>query len=157
VLEGILRRKLNTQLVVYNLGVPGRQSEDIVHIAEKWVPVLKPEIVIYGICQNDFLPSLMPQYENNMRWEFPLPRFIKKPLETKTRAGNLFADRYNRLLMSLGIRNDFYTDILRDIGNYQERFRPRPVSPERTGDKGNRKASHGHGAGSVSWRTAYHQ
>jgi len=122
VLEGILRRKLNTQLVVYNLGVPGRQSEDIVHIAEKWVPVLKPEIVIYGICQNDFLPSLMPQYENNMRWEFPLPRFIKKPLETKTRAGNLFADRYNRLLMSLGIRNDFYTDILRDIGNYQERF-----------------------------------
>lgn len=123
VLEGILKRKNSKpQLVVYNLGVPGRQSEDVARIAEKWVPVLKPEIVVYGICQNDFLPSLMPQYANNMRWEFPLPRFIKKPLETKTRVGNFFADRYNRLLMSLGIRNDFYTDILRDIGNYQERF-----------------------------------
>lgn len=123
VLEDMLkRRNPETQLVVYNLGVPGRQSEDVARIAEKWVPKLKPEIVIYGICQNDFLPSLMPQYDNNMRWKFPLPRFITKPLETKTRVGNLFADRYNRLLMSLGIRNDFYTDILRDIGNYQERF-----------------------------------
>ena len=123
VLEGILKRKNSKlQLVVYSLGVPGRQSEDVARIAEKWVPRLKPEIVIYGICQNDFLPSLMGQYANNMRWQFPLPRFIKKPLETKTRVGSLFADRYNRLLMSLGVRNDFYTDILRDIGNYQERF-----------------------------------
>ena len=123
VLEGILKRKNpKLQVVVYNLGVPGRQSEDVARIAEKWVPVLKPQVVIYGICQNDFLPSLMAQYANNMRWEFSLPRFIKKPLETKTRVGNLFADRYNRLLMSLGVRNDFYTDILRDIGNYQKRF-----------------------------------
>lgn len=123
VLEGILKRKNpKPQVVVYNLGVPGKQSEDVARIAEKWVPALKPQVVIYGICQNDFLPSMMPQYANNMRWEFPLPRFIKKPLETKTRVGNLFADRYNRLLMSLGVRNDFYTDILRDIGNYQERF-----------------------------------
>lgn len=34
-------------------------------------------------------------------------------------------------------------------------FRSRPASSERAGEEGNRKAGHGHGTGSVPWRTEY--
>ena len=107
---------------VYNLGQDGAQSQDVLRTARKWVPILKPERVIYGICLNDFLPSGTEQYGNNMVWQVRLPAWIKVPFETKTRFGALLTDRYNKALMALGVRNDFYADILKDFGNYQERF-----------------------------------
>ena len=53
--SAFLQRRLETALpeekiVVYNLGVPGTNSWQISKIAKKFVPKLKPERVIYGVC-----------------------------------------------------------------------------------------------------------
>jgi hypothetical protein len=107
---------------VYNLGVPGYQSADILRVAKKWVPVLKPQVVVYGICLNDLLPSGVGQYDNNMAFRVPLPERLKRPFEQRTLVGQFMTDRYNRLLMAMGIRDDFFADILKDFSGYQTRF-----------------------------------
>lgn len=117
-----LLRSRDPRFMTYNLGQDGAQSEDIVRNAKRWIPILKPELVIYGICLNDFLPSGAGQYDNNMAWQFPLPKWIVTPIETKTRIGALVSDSYNRSLIRLGIRRDFYSDILKNFNDYQDRF-----------------------------------
>ena len=121
-LEGIWQR-IDPTMRIYNLGHSGYQSEDIVRVARKWLPILAPERVLYGICLNDFLPSGIGQYQNNMALQIPLPKSIKEPIETRTRVGATFSDLYNRALIRLNIRNDFIDDILKDFSNYQGRFR----------------------------------
>jgi len=46
---------------VINLGAPGLQSEDVLQVLKKFHPVLKPDLVVYGICLNDFLESMQGQ------------------------------------------------------------------------------------------------
>src|SRR5262249_41843768 len=48
-----------------NLGVSGFQSEDIANAIDRMVPQLTPDLIIYGICENDFLPSGVGQYQFN--------------------------------------------------------------------------------------------
>jgi hypothetical protein len=76
--------------------------------------------VLYGVCLNDFLPSGRGQYENNRAWSFTLPGGYH--FEHGTRLGALAVRAYDQLLMRLGVRADFYTDILRDFRGYQRRF-----------------------------------
>jgi lysophospholipase L1-like esterase len=121
VLESLWKRT-DPNVHVYNLGAPNAQSEDVVRVATKWLPILKPERVIYGICLNDFLPSAVGQYANNMAWQIPLPEEVKKPFEG-TRLGAMTNELYNRALLGLGIRNDFFADILKDFRGYQTRFK----------------------------------
>ncbi len=120
-LQTMLRSR-DPRFMTYNLGQDGAQSEDIVRNAKRWIPILKPELVIYGICLNDLLPSGAGQYNDNMAWQFPLPKWIVTPIETKTRIGALVSDSYNRSLIRLGIRRDFYSDILKNFNDYQDRF-----------------------------------
>ena len=49
----------------FNLGVNGAQSEDILKVIERMVPSLNPDLVIYGVCYNDFLPSGIGQYQTS--------------------------------------------------------------------------------------------
>jgi lysophospholipase L1-like esterase len=119
-IETALKKNFNVE--VLNLGVSGYQSEDVLKITIKYTPLLQPNLIIYGVCLNDFLPSGVGQYENNMIYRFPLPEAVKTFLSEKTHLGRLVSDAYNYVLLKLGLRNDFYTDILKDFKNYQTRF-----------------------------------
>ena len=120
VLEGILSEGYHAE--VLNLGICGLQSSDIVEIVLEFAPILKPDLFVYGICLNDFLPSGVGQYKNNLRWPFPLPAHIKSRMVRQTYIGKLFERAYDQLLIRIGIRSDFYDDILENFKNYQGRF-----------------------------------
>lgn len=114
--------KKQYEIEVINLGVSGMQSEDILKILREFLPKLSPDLIVYGVCLNDFLPSGMSQYGNNMVYQFPLPEEVKTYFLKKTVIGEFFQDSYNKLLITMGIRNDFYTDILENFDSYQTRF-----------------------------------
>jgi len=118
----VLERELQRdgRIEVLNLGVCGAQSEDVLHLAERLLPRLDADLVLYGVCLNDFLPSGRGQYRNNRAWPVNLPYGFH--LEYGTRLGGLVAAAYDRLLMRVGVRADFTTDILRDFHDYQQRF-----------------------------------
>jgi lysophospholipase L1-like esterase len=118
----VLERELGAEhrVEVLNLGVSGSESEDILRLAERLLPSIEPDLVLYGVCLNDFLPSGRREYRNNRAWSFALPHGYH--LEHGTRLGALAVRAYDQLLMRLGVRADFFTDILRDFRGYQQRF-----------------------------------
>jgi lysophospholipase L1-like esterase len=119
-IESALNKNFNVE--VLNLGVRGYQSEDVLKIVREYTPLLQPDLIIYGVFINDFLPHGTPMYQNNRAYQFPLPKAIKKFLSERTYLGRLIYDAYDSVLMRLGLRNDFYNDILKDFKNYQTRF-----------------------------------
>jgi hypothetical protein len=119
-IEATLKKKFSVE--VLNLGVSGYQSEDVLKIVREYIPLLQPDLIIYGVCLNDFLPSGVGEYENDMAYKFPLPERMKTFLSERTSMGQLVSRAYNSLLMDIGLRNDFWTDILKDFKNYQTRF-----------------------------------
>lgn len=118
-----LERALNTdtRVEIINLGLPGRQSEDVLDIVVRFLPELDPDLVIYGVCLNDFLPSLMGQYVEQ-GYPFPLPEVVQKFFTDRTRIGGLFSEGYDALLRRFRLRTNFYDDILQDFAGYQVRF-----------------------------------
>ncbi len=118
----VLERELGKtfRVEVLNLGVSGAQSEDVFKILRRHFPVLQPDLVMYGVCLNDFLPSGVDQYESNRAYPVPIP--YKHHFIEKTLTGKLLEKHYDSLLMRLGLRVDFFTDILRDFDGYQTRF-----------------------------------
>jgi lysophospholipase L1-like esterase len=119
-MEAALKRNFNVE--VLNLGENGMQSDGILRIVRKYTPTLQPDLIVYGVCLNDFLPPHVPDYQNNMAYRFPLPETIKEILSERTHLGRLINDTYNSVLMRLGLRNDFFNDVLKDFNNYQTRF-----------------------------------
>jgi lysophospholipase L1-like esterase len=119
VLEGLLGRDYRVE--VLNLGIGGYQSENILWVIHTFAPALDPDLVIYGVCLNDFLPSRVGEYRY-MTYPFPLPRAVKDFLARRTIAGELIANGYNQLLVRLNLRKDFYSDILDGINGCQEKF-----------------------------------
>ncbi len=105
---------------VLNLGVEGAESEDIYRILRDKLPVLQPDLVVYGVCLNDFLPSGVGQYKSTPRLTVPVP--FKHRFRRHTLLGYLLDRNYDSLLIRLGIRDDFLGDILRNFGDYQVRF-----------------------------------
>jgi lysophospholipase L1-like esterase len=118
----ILERDLGRRyrIEVLNLGRMGDQSEDILKTVKAKLPLLKPDLVVYGVCLNDFLPSGVGQYDNNMRWRIDFPG--QRHLIERTSIGPFLAGKYNDVLRTCRIRNDFYEDILSDFQGYQQRF-----------------------------------
>jgi GDSL-like Lipase/Acylhydrolase family len=119
-IETTLKKQFSVE--VLNLGVSGYQSQDILRTVRVYTALLQPDLIIYGVCLNDFLPSGVGQYENNMAFKFPLPERTKTFLSERTSIGQLVSRAYDSLLMSIGLRNDFWNDILKDFRNYQGRF-----------------------------------
>ena len=113
----------STRAKVYNLGRSGYQSEDILRTGRHWLSVLHPHLVIYGICLNDFLPSRVSQYKSNRRYEIPIPHWIKTRFMRETLLGAALTRGYDQLLLNIGLRNDFFEDILSNFKGYQTRFR----------------------------------
>lgn len=107
---------------VFNLGISGNQSVDTLATLQKFVPLLKPDLVVYGVCLNDFLPSKVGEYKLDEH-AFPLPKVVKRYFSQRSRLGGFIAHRYNQLLLQQGLRVDFMDDILSDFDAYQSRFR----------------------------------
>lgn len=118
-LEQWLSKDYSVELL--NLGYSGYQSEDVLHVIKTWIPKLQPNLVIYAVCQNDFLPSGVGQYDGD-QYAFPLPGRVKRFLVAHTRTGALLNDKYDAALRSLHLRRDFFDDILADFAGYQRRF-----------------------------------
>ena len=95
---------------VLNLGVNGHASEDVQRTLAEFLPRLWPDIVIYGICLNDFLPS-GAGVNRTPRFSL-IPARTRQFLSAQTRLGALVRDTYENVLINLGIRHDFYDDIL---------------------------------------------
>ena len=104
-----------------NLGVEGYQSEDVLRVIKTFLPQLRPNLVIYAVCLNDFLPSGVGQYDGD-QYAFPLPNRAKRFLISHTMTGAFLSDKYDAALRGLHLRQDFFDDILADFGNYQKRF-----------------------------------
>jgi lysophospholipase L1-like esterase len=119
----LLDRWMNQEFRIefLNLGVDGRQSEDILEIINRLLPILKPNLVIYAICLNDFLPSGRPEY-SSAGYPFPLPDLVKDFLIRRTRTGAFLSHSYDGALRRLHLRADFFDDILKDFDGYQQRF-----------------------------------
>lgn len=120
----LLERNLSEKyrVEVLNLGVSGAQSEDVVRTLRKFTDRLNPDLVVYGACLNDFLPSGKGEYHNR-QYAVPLPSFFKDRIQTVTETGRFLSDRYDRLLLKLRLRDDFFDDILIGFGAYDVRFR----------------------------------
>jgi lysophospholipase L1-like esterase len=111
-LERLLRRRWRVEVV--NAGVDGAQSEDIVRVGRRLVPQMQPDLVIYGVCLNDFLPSGLSEYDGS----FHLPVFI----QTRTRIGPVAELLISNALRRSGLARDFFDDILHGIPQYRDRF-----------------------------------
>lgn len=120
----VLQRLMEKEYAIefLNLGSDGMQSEDIKKRIYEFVPRLRPDLVIYGVCHNDFLPSGVGQYAMTNNFSIPLPEWLKQDLMTRSRILRLTSDGYSAFLLRVGLRADFYEDILKDFGNYQGRF-----------------------------------
>ena len=107
-LERLLRGQ-RWRVEVANAGISGAQSEDIVRVARRLIPEMQPNLVIYGVCLNDFLPSGVGQYDGSIR----LPGFIR----ARTRVGPVAELLISNASIRLGITKDFFDDILQGSRN----------------------------------------
>ena len=82
--------------------------------ARRMIPQTRPDLVIYGVCLSDFLPSGVGQYDGSIR----LPKLIR----TRTRIGPVAELLISNALIRLGIRRDFFDDILYGIPEYRAWF-----------------------------------
>jgi len=122
VLEGSLAADYRVE--VLNLGVSGWQSANIASAAEHFVPDLSPDLVVYGMCLNDFLEASEGEETNRSRraYPFPLPERFTWEMKSRTLLAEIIEERYDRLLMLLGLRLDFFDDILHGFAGYRNRF-----------------------------------
>jgi lysophospholipase L1-like esterase len=112
----ILERKLAAHNVeVINLGVPGHQSEDIGRVLEKLYDRLKPNLVLYGICHNDFLNSGEGQLDGR---GIQLPKLLTE----RAKVASVLENGINAAGRTLGLMPDFFGQVLGNIKNYEPRF-----------------------------------
>jgi len=103
---------------VLNLGVRGQASRDILEVVRGFVPALQPDLVVYGVCLNDFLESGAQQPDV----ERFLPEWLSKLLTRRTRVARVVDDRVSALTRGLGWVPDFYTQLLADFDRRRDRF-----------------------------------
>jgi lysophospholipase L1-like esterase len=105
-----------------NLGRRGYNSEDILRVVKDYLPALQPDLVLYAVCLNDFLPSRRGEYQDQKAYSVPLPKSLTDYLLRNTRVAAFLSETYDSALRRLRLRRDFYQDILADFHGYQQRF-----------------------------------
>ncbi|GAK48805.1 hypothetical protein U14_00012 [Candidatus Moduliflexus flocculans] len=122
----IMQRELEKdfRVEVLNLGICTYQSEDIYTLLLSAVPQLTPDLVVYGVCLNDFLISTETErtHARLRAYAFPLPKAAKQFMLDQTLAGQFFERAYHEALMRLGLRATFLSNILDGLNDYQLRF-----------------------------------
>ena len=120
--SAVLQRLLAARhrVEVLNLGISGNQSEDTLRVLQRWVPQLQPDMVVYGVCLNDFLPSRTGEYA--VTDDDSMVQALGSHLAQHSRLGSFVADRYTQYQLLNGHRVDFMDDILSDFDGYQSRF-----------------------------------
>jgi lysophospholipase L1-like esterase len=120
-LDRWMKQKFEVEFI--NLGVDGAQSEDILNIINKYLPVLKPDLVIYGVCVNDFLPSGRGESDVPLAYPFPFPTGAKDFLLRETLTGAFLSENYDGALRRLNLRGEsFVEDILKGFNGNRQRF-----------------------------------
>lgn len=115
-------RKEGHNVEVFNLGAMGRQSEDMVKNVKKFFPIIQPDLVIYGICVNDFLPADKGEYNDRSDFSIPLPDKLKTYFLMRSKSMQFVDEQYGKILRKFNLRSDFFTDILKDFDGYRTRF-----------------------------------
>lgn len=113
VLEKELRNTYRVE--VLNLGIVGTQPADHLKIMQKYLPLLKPDLVVYGVCYNDFMLSGRETYTSDNAYLLPFPEGGKIFLRERVYLSYFFSVKYNTLLFRLGLRHDFMGDIARGL------------------------------------------
>jgi hypothetical protein len=113
ILEQKLKKDYHVEII--NLGVPGYQSEDVGATLQKYYDAVSPDLVIYGICLNDFLESGEGVYTKTM---FEMPPYLKE----RSRLMEAVEYMVGAASRRVGLDRDFYDDILKNISGYQVRF-----------------------------------
>jgi lysophospholipase L1-like esterase len=119
-LQELLQDTYNVEIL--NLGDSGNQSEDVLRAIQRFLPGIQPDLIIYGVCLNDFLPSGIGEYQVNDAYSFPLPESVKEFFTKRSRVAKLANDAYSKALITFGLRADFFDDILKNFRDYQTRF-----------------------------------
>ena len=114
VLSHLLNQTYRVEIL--NLGVCGDQVSDVRKVLERHLNELKPDLVTYGMCLNDYLPSRMPQYGGN-QWALPLPLCFKEWLAGNTAVFAFLTQEYDGVLRRFHLRRDFFDDILISLKN----------------------------------------
>ncbi len=108
---------------VLNLGVGGHQSGDVVRTVRQLLAELRPDLVVYGVCHNDFLPSGRDQTgDNRYAWAIPVADSVKAFFIDRSRLVRLSAKAYDVALLRMDLRDDYFDEILNGFAGYQERF-----------------------------------
>ena len=119
-LDRWMKQKFEIEFI--NLGVDGAQSEDL-EIINKYLPVLRPDLVIYGVCVNDFLPSGRGKSDVPLAYPFPFPAGAKDFLLRDTLTGAFLSESYDGALRRLDLRGEsFVEDILKGFNGNRQRF-----------------------------------
>jgi len=112
----VLRRYFESRrpIRVENRAACGYQSEDTLANLERSLPTLKPQVVIYGICHNDLLPS--GEGHGNAVMHLPAA------LRSRSRLASFLDTALAGAQLRLGLAHDFYRDAVRGGQGWQERF-----------------------------------
>jgi len=119
--SSLLERSLQPdyRVEVFNLGRIGYQSADNLSVLHRPLPQLQPDLVVHAVCLNDFLPSGAGIKSS---YAFSFPFSWRAHLKERTKLSRLVEDAYGSALLALGLRVDFYDDILAGEEGYQQRF-----------------------------------
>lgn len=117
----LLERSLGLEhdVEVLNLGQRGRSSEDIIETVRRFVPELEPDLVLYGVCLNDYLDSMV----NESRIEPQVVRDVRQFFIRGSRVGQLVAERMAALFQRMGLRPSFASQITSDLDRFRPRFK----------------------------------
>lgn len=116
VLEAELRDEYAVE--VFNLGVCGYSTVEYVGVARTFLERLDPDLVVVGLCLNDFVDG-RPEPRG---FAFPLPERVKVFFLKRTLAARVLEDAWDRAAMACGLRDDFFTDVVRRLPEYAPRL-----------------------------------
>ncbi|MFP4474462.1 MAG: SGNH/GDSL hydrolase family protein [Desulfatibacillaceae bacterium] len=118
-LEKVLSRQY--QVEVLNLGSPGNTCADVRRVVERFVPRLSPDLVVYGVCLNDFLPSGTGQN----RFKNAAVKVLVDVLDYASHRSRVFllvSERVKGVLMRFELAPDYVAAALMDLSNMKEGF-----------------------------------
>ena len=108
----------------FNQGLCGANSTTILRWLRYAIPKMRPDLIIYGICINDYLPYNHSQYDRRRHLDYglPLPMTIKPMAVKSSRVGMFLNREFDDLMIRLGLRYDYLGAILHDFENFKGRF-----------------------------------